>query len=400
MNIFLIPSWYPSNSNPLPGIFFRDQAFALAKQYSKFNIGISAWGQNDERLLLWAKNPLNNVSKLSNKPKPTSHALDENLAEYFSPAFTWTSKFMDGNMNKIIDANEVNMQQFETAFGKADIIHAHVGYPAGYIAKKLSNTHDIPYVITEHMSPFPHAQFLDNESNLDERLKASYRNATKIICVSHSLEQKLNSFGIANSTVIPNLVKDDFFTADLKSLSNKKFIFFSLARMVPQKGIDILLNAFARITEDAVLRIGGDGEFLEKYQKLAFDLGIEDKVEWLGELDKSSALSEYQNCDAFVLPSRHESMGVVFVEAMACGKPVIASICGGPEEFVNDDCGYLVEPEDENGLAVAMQKMMKNYHSFDALKIRRYAESRFSKRIICTQIKNVYEEVVASFRRK
>ena len=167
--------------------------------------------------------------------------------------------------------------------------------------------------------------------------------------------------------------------------------------MVPQKGIDTLLQAFAHSNLDAFLRIGGNGAYTRQYKRLANELGIGDNVTWLGELDKRTALYEYQNCDAFVLPSRHESMGVVFVEAMACGKPVIASICGGPEEFVNDDCGYLVVPENEVDLAMAMNKMINNHKRFIPEIIRDHVLSGFSKKVVSKQIVDLYTAAIESF---
>jgi glycosyltransferase involved in cell wall biosynthesis len=397
MNVFVIPSWYPSPTNPLPGIFFRDQAKAMAKLFNDINVGISIWGQNDERLLLWSKSTWSSLKKLITKPRPYIQAYEQNLVEYFTPAYTWSSKIVDGNLKAIVKANLLNMKQFESTYGKIDIIHAHVGFPGGYIAQQISKKQNTPYVITEHMSPFPHAQFLDSKNELSGRLTESYQKSIKTICVSHSLENQVYAFGISNTTVIPNLVDRDFFHLEFTKSKNEKFTFFSLGRMVHQKGIDVLIKAFANLNSNALLRIGGDGASLKDYKALAKKTGVDHRIQWLGELDKKSTLLEFQRCDAFVLPSRHESMGVVFAEAMACGKPVIATICGGPEEFLDDDSGYLVAPEDVNGLTASMQKMMRNYQFFTPIKIRKHAESRFSKEVICTQIKEVYENIIESF---
>ena len=396
MNVFIIPSWYPSVTDALPGIFFREQATALASQYKDSNFCLSTWGQNDDRLLLWIRQPFRSITKLFLKPKTYTRWLDENLVEYFTPAYTWSIKFRNGNFNQILQANQSNLYRFEKAKGKVDIIHAHVGYPAGYIAKKLSEIHDIPFVITEHMSPFPHAQFLSRKNELVQYLAAAYSSSSQNICVSHHHEQQMNSFDIPNTTVIYNLVDNAFFKVKSKAEKLEKFAFFSLGRQVPQKGIDILLRAFAKLNDQAILRIGGDGTHLQEYQNLASELGINDKVSWLGELDKEQAIEEFQNCDAFVLPSRHESMGIVFAEAMACGKPVIATICGGPEEFICDECGYLVPPEDETELARVMNQMMKKHQLFHSQKIRDHCMDRFSKQVICHQIHNTYLEIIGS----
>ncbi len=396
MNIFIIPSWYPLSTNSLPGIFFREQAHALVKHYPENKIGISTWGQNDERLLLWAGCPLKSLSKLliGKKPQPYENNLTENLTEYFTPAYTWSSKLWHGNMQQIIKANLSHIDKFQSEFGKVDIIHAHVGYPAGYIAKNLSKTHSIPYVITEHMSPFPHKYYLKSSGSLAPRLYAEYNGSSQNIAVSSSLEKQMKKQDIPRTTIIPNLVKDNMFESVISKNNNKAFTFFSLGRMVPQKGIDILLVAFSKMKSKAILRIGGDGESLDIYKNLAGELEIEDKIEWLGELNRNEALLEFQNCDAFVLPSRHESMGVVFAEAMACGKPVIGTISGGPEEFINESNGYLIETENEKMLIKSMEDMIQNYARFDAEHIRQQCADRFSSQVICNKIMALYQDVL------
>ncbi len=403
MNIFFIPSWYPSETDPLPGIFFKEQALALAKQFPDINIGISVWGQNDERFLLWSGKPLKSINKILKRSTLKATLINtpfRNVVEYLTPTFTWSSKLFHGNINQIIKANLYNLKQFEDQYGKADLIHSHVGFPAGFIAKKISELHAIPFVVTEQMSPFPHTNFINRSGKLSNKLMLAYQSSSRNIAISHVLADSMKTVNIHNISTIPNLVDELFFIPSKANVKPKEFTFFSLGRMVPQKGIDILLNAFARIESKVYLRIGGDGKYLKQYKKLAKSLALTSKITWLGALDKNQALNEYQNCSAFVLPSRHESMGVVFVEAMACGKPVIGTISGGPEEFINKTNGYLVSPHDEKELARAMEKMIENIHLFNPDTIRTQFENRFSSRVVCRQIMDVYTEVIHSHKNK
>jgi glycosyltransferase involved in cell wall biosynthesis len=396
MNIFFIPSWYPSGSHPLPGIFFRDQALALARHYPELKIGISIWGQNDERMLLWARRPARSFGKVLTKSRYRSgvDSIATNVVEFHTPTFTWTDKLFDGNLNQIIRANDHNLRKFELEHGKVAIIHAHVGYPAGYIAKKLSEIHGIPYIITEQMSPFPHEQFSDSTGKTAKRLKTAYEFSAANIAISDTLARDMVEWGVKNLTVIPNLVDDVFFSVPIIPLRNEKFKFFSMGRLVPQKGIDVLLHAFAKLKSGSVLRIGGNGETISEYQHLAAQLGIGEKVLWLGELTREQAAIEFQQCDAFVLPSRHESMGLVFAEAMACGRPVIATHCGGPEEFIDDNTGIVIEKEDIDKLVLAMETMITKAGSYSAQQIRESCRTRFSSGTICNKIMDQYCRVV------
>jgi len=396
MNVFFIPSWYPSHSHPLPGIFFRDQALALAQHFPEIRIGISLWGQNDERLLLWAKQPIHNLGKILTITSKGSRvdSIAPNVDEFHTPTFTWTNRIFKGNFRNIIKANDANFRKFQKLHGNVQIIHAHVGYPAGYIAKKLSEIHSIPYVITEQMSPFPHRPFSDSKSILARRLMSAYNGASANIAISNALAQSMSAAGVQNISIVPNLVDDLFFRLPVTCTANEQFTFFSLGRMAPQKGIDLLLRAFARLKYDARLRIGGDGENLSEYQRLSERLGIADKIQWLGELTREQAATEFHRCDAFVLPSRHESMGLVFAEAMACGRPVIATRCGGPEEFIHDTSGFVVEKEDMDKLAQAMEKMISTRSKFSSDVIRERCQAMFSSEVICVKIMDQYRSAI------
>ncbi len=398
MNIFFIPSWYPSASHSLPGIFFRDQAMALAKHYPELKIGISTWGQNEERMLLWARHPFHSLGKVFTKSRNRSSVVSiaPNVEEFHKPTFTWTDKLFEGNLDQIILANDANFRKFEKAHGKVELIHAHVGYPAGYIAKKLSEIHDIPYIITEQMSPFPHEQFSNSTAKTAKRLKTAYEFSVANIALSESLARDMSGWGVKNLTVIPNLVDDVFFSVPIIPMRNEKFSFFSLGRLVTQKGIDVLLHAFAELKSGSVLRIGGDGEKRAEYQRLAEQLGIDSHVSWLGELTREQAAFEFQQCDAFVLPSRHESMGLVFAEAMACGKPVIATRCGGPEEFIDDNTGIVIEKEDIDKLVQAMELMITKVGSFSGSGIRESCRKKFSSATICEKLMDQYKRVISA----
>lgn len=397
MNVLFIPSWYPSVTDSLPGVFFREQSLALARNQPDLNIGISTWGQNDERLLLWGSEPFRSFSKifLHKRLRFTKKDLiDNRVTEYFQPAFTWTSKVFHGNMKMIIEANLRNLKAFERQYRKADIIHAHVGFPAGHIASMISKDTGIPYVITEQMSPFPHKYFKDRAGRLMPELSKAYESSAQNIAISSALANEMQTQGVGKICVIPNLVDEIHFKPLEGSPARTKFSFFALGRLVQQKGIDILLEAFAKSNVDAELRIGGDGPQAGQYRKLASDLKLDHKVAWLGALDKNQALKAYQGCDAFVLASRHESMGVVFAEAMACGKPVIGTICGGPEEFIDETTGYLVPPENKKALAGAIKKMVVNCSQFDPISIRQQFLNRFSSAVVARQIRSVYDAVL------
>ncbi len=399
MNVFFVPSWYPSKNDPLIGQFFKDQAIGLTKTFPNLNIGVSIWGQNDERLLLWSREPFNSLGKVikQNSIYKFQNSIYQNLTEYLTPAFTWSWEFLKGNTIRILKANAANLNSYVKQYGKVDLIHAHVAFPGGYIAEKLALEFKLPYIITEQMSPFPFYLFLDKQNLLQDRLITAYKNAKYNIAITDGLADEMQKYEIPRIRVIPNMIDQEHFKIQSGSQKNKHFTFFSLGRIVYQKGFDILLKAIARVLEkrNVILRIGGDGEQKPNYLKISETLGINEHVSWLGSLNRDQALKEFQNCDAFVLASRHESMGIVFAEAMACGKPVICTRCGGPEFIFDHDAGFLVNPENEPELVEAMIKMIDNSGNFNPAVIRNSFEKKFSVPKVADQIMEVYKDVLS-----
>ena len=147
---------------------------------------------------------------------------------------------------------------------------------------------------------------------------------------------------------------------------NSKIILFvgGLDKAHYFKGVDILLKAVQKLQiTNYKLQIVGDGDEREKYEKLAEELGIADKVQFLGKIDDKKLIICYSNCNIFVLPSinKVEAFGLVLLEAMAFAKPVIASRLPGVKS-VFDDCkqGFFVNPGDINDLTKKINLLLSN----------------------------------------
>jgi len=395
MNVFIIPSWYPSEDEPHTGIFFKEQAEALAYIFPESSFAISTWGSHKADLLLHVKDHLKNIPKLLRVAfkNPQQRQLKPNLTEYYTPAFTWTRKILEGNINNIIKANEKHLLEFESKVGKVDVIHAHTAHPAGWVAMKLAAKYNIPYIITEHMGPFPFASFRTKSGKLSNWLAQPLQKAFANIAVSPQQQKTLQEWGIPKVTHIPNLTDETIFTPKPEEVT-EPFTFFTLARLEEGKGIQYLLQAFKLLTEtapDLKLKVGGEGTQLENYKLQAAALGITDKVEWLGLLDRQATVKHYQTCSTFVLPSLHENLPLVLLEAMACGKPLISTYCGGPESIITPETGLVVEPGNAVALKEAMSQLYKNYSNYNSEQIRQLFCSRYARAIVCKQIMEVYK---------
>ncbi len=132
-----------------------------------------------------------------------------------------------------------------------------------------------------------------------------------------------------------------------------------VAHLYPRKDVATLLRAFARLQPPAQLRIVGDGPEMGRLQRLARKLGLGERCRLLGHLPFADLAAEYANADLFCLPSRQEAFGIVLLEAMAAGLPILAARAAAiPEVVPEGDCGWLFPAGDEAGLAAALERLL------------------------------------------
>jgi len=284
--------------------------------------------------------------------------------------------------------------------GMPEIIHAHNCLFAGVVALKIKEKYGIPFLITEHNSLYARGLFSNQEAR---HTKEVLRNADAITVVSTKLGSLLgNLFGAdaCPNYAIFNIVDDRFAREEiiLKCAKNNKdvFTFLSIGSLDDNKNHVDLLKAFAskfKANDKIKLRIGGDGPLRQRLEKQVKELGIVGQVVFTGLLSRDEVLCEMRNCDVFVLPSIVETFGVVLIEMLALGKPVVATKCGGPEDIVNQDNGILVPTKDVQALAEDMSYIYSNISKYDASLIRNDCLSRFGKDSFVKRLKTIYASI-------
>lgn len=277
------------------------------------------------------------------------------------------------------------------SFGKPDVVHAHF-YSIAAIATIIKKKYCIPLVVTEHSSKInkPASEISDLDKKL--ALKA-YNQCDSLICVSKALADNVLQNFNRDSVVISDMVDDQVYSYGGKNKNLSPFVYVSVGNLVTIKAFDILIEAFAKVNDDAKLYIIGDGPEKTKLENQIKKLGLEGKVKLFGQLDRLKINEIYQQSHAFVLPSRSETFGVSYVEAMYAGLPVIATRCGGPESFVDDSNGMLVNINDVEALADAMRLMRDNYSAYDPIKISEESKKRFSPEVIAEKIVEIYNQI-------
>jgi glycosyltransferase involved in cell wall biosynthesis len=134
-----------------------------------------------------------------------------------------------------------------------------------------------------------------------------------------------------------------------------------VAHLYPRKNVAALLAAMTRLTSHAILRVVGTGPDLARLERLSRRLGLGERVEFLGHVDFARLAGEYRRADVFCLPSRQEGFGIVFLEAMAAGLPIVAARASAVPEVVTDgESGILVGPDRPDDLAAALDRLLSD----------------------------------------
>ena len=218
---------------------------------------------------------------------------------------------MQMNFNMVAKASEIMASQ-----GKFDVIHAH-DWLVAYAAKTLKNSYDIPIVSTIHATESGRNSGIHDETQ-------RYINDTEWMLTYESTEVIVNS----------NYMKREL--QSLFALDNEKIILF-MGRLVYEKGVQHLISAMPKILagyHDAKLVIAGKGGMIDELKAQVNSMGISNKVYFTGYMDSKQVCKMYKCADVSVFPSTYEPFGIVALEAMLSGTPVVVSDIGGLNEIV------------------------------------------------------------------
>jgi len=232
-------------------------------------------------------------------------------------------------------------QRCQKKYGKPTLIHAHFTRFA-YITLVALRASKIPILMTEHSSRINRDSLPKRERRI---AKFVYTNSSKVFVVSKSLQNRVKEIANIKTIVVPNIVDLSLFNTSSEKFKSDKFKIVSVGNLIPLKKMDLLINAFNKYcldNSDSTLMIFGDGPERPKLDKQIINLGLESNVILRGSCERKVIAEELRSASCFVLVSQSETFGLAYVEALASGIPVIATKCGGPEDFVNESNGILI----------------------------------------------------------
>lgn len=280
------------------------------------------------------------------------------------------------------------------------VIHAH-GTACGFAAQALRREFGIPYVVTIHGQEDSPA-FADTEAKR-RQIGTMLDEADRVVLVGSPLRSFVAGFASRtdNFTVVPNGFRIFEPLEPSARFPKRAFRIVTAANLDTNKGIDLLLRAVAdciKVTGKKMeVVVVGDGPQRGTLQSLARDLDMTDSVHFTGFLSHHDTEAEIFAGDVFCLPAWREAFGVVYLEAMALGRPTIGCRGQGPSDFmVHNESGYLVEPRSAASVSAVLQQILS--HPEDAARVaeagQRKSFAEFTWRHNAEKMLNLFHAVV------
>lgn len=248
---------------------------------------------------------------------------------------------------------------------KFDIIHAHTAIPVGYSAMLMSKCMDIPYVVTIHGQDF---QYTINKNRICKKnILKVLANSDKIVTVSNKLKNIITNEKLLKKTcVIGNGINPEEHINKSESGIYNKYskVILSASSLIKTKGIRLnimAVNILVKKYPDLQYIIIGDGEEMPQLYDLVQSLNLQEHVKFLGWMSHENVIEHMLACNIFSLPSYKEGFGIVYIEAMSCGKPVIAVKGEGIEDVIEDNQnGFLVRPQNVEDIVETIDFLFRN----------------------------------------
>jgi glycosyltransferase involved in cell wall biosynthesis len=377
MRVLIIPSWYfPHGTNEISGRMFHHYALGLREKDIDARIFYGEFSP---------KCPFKKEVKFTTEEGvPTWR-----IRQWFPPKLN--SFLVQGWVRKY----GKSIMEYIDQEGEPDIIHAQ-SYMAGLVCAEIRWKTNIPFILTERVSSFISGNVPIQHSQL---ILDALNAANMITCVSPGLKSYLEYYTDRPIEVIPNFYDPTIFYNDPLVQKNKKFTWISVGEPAQVKGLDLLINAFAKIKQKLtdvdmqlilVDRINEQKELIQ----LSKQLNVENDITWTGLISQVELAVILRQSHVFVSASRTETFGKAILEAQACGLPVIATKTDGANFIMSSsEQGVLIKLNDVDVLSDAMIDMFSNYEKYNSEKIVNAVRLQFSKDIVVSQWINLFNKL-------
>lgn len=390
-NLLIITNGFPSEEWQSNHTFVKSQVDEIKDNFNKIYV-ISQTPYFPKAL-----------SKLTFLPKlyrnyalPKNYTYD-NVEVFFPRYFTFPegifTKFRGdqcyGSILKCIRDNNISY----------DLIHAHFTWPSGYVAVKLKEKHEKKVILTTHgLHKTRLKKFISTYDSLN-----TWKNTDVIVNVSNQCLKLLSDLGLDQKKLVylPNIVDLRKYlpitnAKEILHIPKNKKVIVSVGNLVEKKGHEYLiraLNEMRNIRTDFICYIVGGGHLEVQLNKLIHELNLEKYIILVGPKPHDEVPLWMNIADVFVLNSFVENFGVVNIEALACGIPVISTINGGSEDIItSENLGFLTkDPRNYQELSLKINSALETTWNRDKLinHSKKYASDK-----IMSELSTLYESVI------
>ena len=374
-HVLFLPEWYPNPDDVQLAIFVEKFARSVSKHLKVSLIFCGPFAKSNEIELV--------------------HSKKDGINSYFCYYPKQKNKLKA--YNYFFKAHEMCFAKLKDD-GLPDLVHLHMLFRNYLVYKKLYSKISPKYLITEQWSGYLNGTYQKLSLLKKSYYKKAFKHAYFVTAVSKKLAQALNEhFEIQNNIIIlPNIAEKDNSTIHK---STNEFNLLVVADLVDEiKNISGVIQAYinSNLQKKSTLTIIGGGHDEIKLKELALKLNSSTKqIVFLGQLDNPSVLKAMKQNHVLITNSRHETFSMVTAEALLAGLPVICTKCGGPQEFVDESNGKLINIDDKAGLINAIEQMQNDYTYYDVSALAVNVLNKFGIEKVGQDLKIIYSRILS-----
>lgn len=374
--VLVIVQEYPDEST-LKGIWAEQQTRALAVRHAC-------------RVVM----PLEVSGRELEPIRTERHGIPITRVRYRQIRKTWWLPFLGAVLRGVLS---------QRAEFRPDLLHAHMGTRAGWAAVVVGKLLRLPVVVTEHWGTV--AERLAGDRSAAWALRYAIRNADEWIAVSHTLAAEIDALQLRPPVPVIGNVLDPVFMRPYRPAPPAPDLRLVYSGRIDNrtKGLDVLLEALALLRQEGAslphLEILGDGPARATFEALARKLGVQEQVAFRGWLPPTTVADRLQEAHAFVMPSDYETYGMAYLEALACGRPVVGCSVGALPELIPDWAGLLVPPRSPQALAATIGELGRRSKAWDGPRMVEYARATCAPEAFRERVTEVYDRVAPARKR-
>ena len=372
----MIPSWYPNRENTHAGIFVKKHIQIISQFIDCYTLFVLPTSKL-------------RAFKIEVEKHPSSEII------YFG---TTKSALLNTFLYFLI--NVIKISAVILKKGRPKFVHNHVVFPSGFVAVLVAKLLNVRLIISEHWSGYliEDNRFKRLNTKIQQVIRYILSSAYKIGLVSNFMKDRLVESQLCTEDkviITPNKIELNNFVPIQRELREEIKVLTICNLNDFEKNISGMIEAIQHLNQNESinikLQIIGEGIDEVKLKKLASEYGLlNTKIFFLGKIENHLLTNYYRNSDFYILNSNFETLNISTIEALMHGLPVVASKCGGPQDYLNQQNSIQVNTKDTNDLVRGINEMIKHFSKYDRKIIKLEIEKLYNEKVVLESLRKLY----------